>query len=110
MDTPSTEHLLSCVDTLKTSVKLVPTLDRDIKVLSASSGLKKLEFSEDFYRLTRQDLVNEQKRKTEDIARSQMLRTKEMRDRDAGIGMRIYHYTVVKVRFPDNIYLQGLYL
>lgn len=109
LETPPIEHLKCCVETLKSSVKLLPTLDRDIKVLPATTATVKLDFSEDFYRITRQDLENEQKRRNEDLARSKLLRTKEMRDRDAGIGMRIYCYTVVKVRFPDNIYLQGTF-
>ena len=46
-------------------------------------------------------------RRAEEAERGEMLRTKAMRDRDAGIGMRIYHYTIIRIRFPDGLILQG---
>ena len=45
--------------------------------------------------------------RAEEAERGDMLRTKAMRDRDAGVGMRIYHYTIIRIRFPDGILLQG---
>lgn len=103
------DHLTLCVETLETSKKLVPTLDRDVKVLHLSAGLQKFEFSPDFYRVTKEDLMSDQKRRAEEAERSDMLRTKATRDRDAGIGMRIYNYTIIRIRFPDGIYLQGTF-
>ena len=103
-------HLEKCVCALQSASKLAPTLDRDIRVLQPSTGLQRFEVSSDFYRVTREDLAAEQQRRASDLDRSETLRTKTMRDRDSGIGMRIYHYTVIRVRFPDGIYLQGKHL
>lgn len=106
---PAIDHLQLCIETLQSSKKLTPTLDRDVKVLQSSAGLRRFEVSPDFYRVTKGDLMAEQKRRAEEAERGEMLRTKAMRDRDAGVGMRIYHYTVIRVRFPDGLYLQGTF-
>ena len=107
LEIPEDGHLEKCVSTLQSSTKIAPTLDRDTRVLQPSAGLQRFEVSPDFYRVTREEVAAEQKRRASDLERSETLRTKAMRDRDAGIGMRIYHYTVVRVRFPDGLYLQG---
>ena len=63
LEDPSSDHLNLCTETLESSKKLVPTLDRDVKVLQSSAGLQKLDFSTDFYRVTKEDLVSESKRR-----------------------------------------------
>ena len=63
LECPIPDHLTLCVETLETSKKLVPTLDRDVKVLHLSAGLQKFEFSPDFYRVTKEDLMSDQKRR-----------------------------------------------
>lgn len=109
LDMPPTDHLELCVATLQESKRVAPTLDRDIKVLQPSVGSQRFEVSSDFYRVTKEDLQAEQRRKAAEAERGDMLRTKAMRDRDAGIGMRIYHYAIIRIRFPDGIFLQGLF-
>ena len=44
-----------------------------------------------------------------EVQQNSQLRTSAMRERDAGVGMRIYHYTVIRIKFPDGIYLQGTF-
>ena len=107
LETPTLEHLQLCISTLQNSVKIAPTLDRDVKVLQTTVGTQKFDLSSDFFRVTKDDLKTEQKRKAEEMDKNSQLRTKSMRDRDAGIGMRIYFYTIIRIRFPDGLYLQG---
>lgn len=109
LDTPTIEHLTLCIETLQNSKKASPTLDRDTKVLQSSAGLQRYELSTDFYRVTKEDLMAEQKRRAEESERGDLMRTKAMRDKDAGVGMRIYHYSLIRVRFPDGLYLQGTF-
>ena len=45
--------------------------------------------------------------RAEEAERGDLMRTKAMRDKDAGVGMRIYHYSIIRIRFPDGLYLQG---
>ena len=63
LETPSIEHLNLCVETLQNSKKTAPTLDRDVKVLQPSVGAIRYELSPDFYRVTKEDLMAEQKRR-----------------------------------------------
>ena len=64
LDTPTIEHLTLCIETLQNSKKASPTLDRDTKVLQSSAGLQRYELSTDFYRVTKEDLMAEQKRRS----------------------------------------------
>jgi len=109
LETPTIEHLNLCVETLQNSKKLTPTLDRDVKVLQQSAGSQRYELTSDFYRVTKEDLMSEQKRRADEAERGEMMRTKAMRDKDAGVGMRIYHYTIIRIRFPDGLLLQGTF-
>ena len=63
LETPTVEHLNLCVETLQNAKKAAPTLDRDVKVLQPSVGSKRYELSSDFYRITKEDLMAEQKRR-----------------------------------------------
>ena len=44
--------------------------------------------------------------KREAIEKLGMLRTKEMRERERTQALRKYRYTLIRVRFPDNIIVQ----
>jgi len=109
LDTPPIEHMTRCNDELKKGSKLTPTLDRDIKVLQQATGARHFEVSSDFYKLTKEDLMKSQKDREREVQQNSQLRTSAMRERDAGVGMRIYHYTVIRIKFPDGIYLQGTF-
>ena len=63
LETPTMEHLNLCIETLQNSKKATPTLDRDVTVLQPSASLQRYELSSDFYRVTKEDLLAEQKRR-----------------------------------------------
>lgn len=47
--------------------------------------------------------------RNEAIERSQMLRTKAMREKDELREMKKYKFAIIRVRFPDGILLQVRY-
>lgn len=46
--------------------------------------------------------------RAEVIERSQMLRTKAMREKEEQREMRKYRYAIIRIRFPDGILMQVL--
>jgi hypothetical protein len=44
--------------------------------------------------------------RAEEIERSQVLRTKAMREKEEQREMRKYRYALIRIRFPDGILLQ----
>ena len=65
---------------------------------------------DDFFQLSIDEIHREQKLKSEAIERDQLLRTKAMRERDeTRTAARYYRYTLLRVRLPDGLFLQGLW-
>ena len=48
--------------------------------------------------------------RTEELERNSQLRTREMREKEMKNSARIYRFTLLRVRFPDQVILQGSYL
>ena len=48
--------------------------------------------------------------RTEAVEQQGMLRTKEMREREALREKRRYRYSLIRIRFPDGLVLQVLIL
>lgn len=71
--------------------------------------LKKPEFSPDFFQLTVDEIKREQAAKASEVEKLLTLRTKEMRIRDETLRHYTYKYTLIRIRFPDNFYLQGTF-
>jgi UBX domain-containing protein 6 len=45
--------------------------------------------------------------RSEEVDRSSQLRTRAMRERDEKNPVRIYRFTLLRVKFPDGYILQG---
>ena len=64
--------------------------------------------SDDFYQLSLEEIRREQKLKSVAVESSQQLRTKAMRGRDEVRAVaKYYRYTLLRVRLPDGLILQG---
>lgn len=96
-------------DALITAEAVRPELDRNVKVLSYNHQLEKIDLPADFYRLTLEELKQEQQYRTEVAEKNLMLRTKAMRERDALRERRLYRYCFMRIRFPDGLMLQGTF-
>lgn len=93
------------LDALKNCERISLELDRNIQVLLPSQA-KHMEIPSDFYHITPEELRREQQLRTEALENSQVLRTKAMRERDEQRALRIYRYSLIRIKFPNGIYIQ----
>ncbi|KAH8269413.1 hypothetical protein KR018_002795 [Drosophila ironensis] len=100
--------LPTLVEALKNSETIPLELDRNIKVLLPSQA-RRAALPDDFFRMTQADIKKEQQLRSEALAKSQMLMTKAMREREEQRNMRMYRYALVRVKFPNGLYIQGTF-
>ncbi|XP_069505470.1 UBX domain-containing protein 6 isoform X2 [Ambystoma mexicanum] len=84
-------------------------LDRNMQIFQPSIRASQFELPEDFYSLSTKELEREQKLRAEATERNSMLRTKAMREKEEKREMRKYNYTLLRVRLPDGLILQGTF-
>ena len=65
--------------------------------------------SDEFYNTTIDEIKQQQKLRNEALENQGILRTKQMRERDEKIELRMYNYCVIRVRFPDDYILQAVF-
>jgi len=97
--------LPTLVEALKNSETIPLELDRNIKVLLPSQA-RRVVLPDEFYRLAPEEIKKEQQLRSEAIAQSQMLRTKAMREREEQRNLRMYRYALVRVKFPNGLFIQ----
>lgn len=93
------------LDALKNCESISLELDRNIQVLLPSQA-KHTDLPSDFYHITPEELKREQQLRTEALENAQVLRTKAMRERDEQRSLRIYRYSLIRIKFPNGIYIQ----
>uniref|UniRef100_A0A1E1W611 UBX domain-containing protein n=1 Tax=Pectinophora gossypiella TaxID=13191 RepID=A0A1E1W611_PECGO len=106
---PSIESLTSLIEALRTAEPIQLELDRNLQVLLPSQAAAKMQLPPSFYALSPEEIKREQQLRIEAAERSQMLRTKAMREKDELREMRKYKFAIIRVRFPDGILLQGTF-
>ncbi|XP_078741515.1 UBX domain-containing protein 6, partial [Lampetra fluviatilis] len=101
---------------LKTGGAPVFALDRGVTVYRVSGAgaaalAGRFKLPDDFYRLTAEEVKREQMRRTEEVDKASVLRTRAMRERegDSERPPRQYHYCLLRVRTPDGLLLQGTF-
>lgn len=103
------EKLLFLRDSLRSEDKIELELDRNLQVLSPAQATKRNQLPLEFYALTPEEIKREQQQKA-DVAEKQMvLRTKAMREKEELREIRKYKFSLVRIRFPDGLYLQGTF-
>lgn len=107
--TESIDFLSTLIEALQNSEPIVPVLDRNVRVLMPSQALARVTLPNDFFNLTVDELKREQERRTAEVELNSCLRTKEMREREAVRELSRYRYTLMRIRFPDGIILQGTF-
>ncbi|CAH2986918.1 unnamed protein product [Chilo suppressalis] len=105
----SIESLVTLIDALRSAEPIQLELDRNLQVLLPSQAAAKMQLPSSFYALTPEELKREAQLRAEAIEKSQMLRTKAMREKDELREMRKYKFAIIRIRFPDGILLQGTF-
>uniref|UniRef100_H2ZR77 UBX domain-containing protein n=1 Tax=Ciona savignyi TaxID=51511 RepID=H2ZR77_CIOSA len=102
------ESLKSAKETLQTTERLQVKIHRDKKILLINDRPPAaIKLSNDFFKLTSQEVKQEQVARTEEIELNKQLRTKAMRQ-----GTRTSQtsrYTIIRIKFPDAKILQGTF-
>lgn len=100
------EHdLHSLLESLQNAETIPLTLDRNIQILLPSQA-KSVNLPDDFYRISPEEIKREMKLKAEVAENSQILKTKAMREREEQRVLRMYKYTLIRIKFPNGIYIQ----
>lgn len=105
----SIEGLISLIEALRSAEPIHLELDRNLQVLSPSQALVKVNLPPTFFAMTSEEIKREQQLRREAIERNQMLRTKAMREKDELREMKKYKFAIIRIRFPDDILLQGTF-
>ncbi|XP_003485827.1 UBX domain-containing protein 6 [Bombus impatiens] len=103
------ENITMLLEALKTAQPIPLELDRNLQVLLPMQANKRTELPSSFFNLTAEDIEKEQQLRTEAVERDQMLRTKAMRERDEKQRLRKYKFSLIRIKFPDNLILQGTF-
>ncbi|GLH10173.1 UBX domain-containing protein 6 [Gryllus bimaculatus] len=103
------ENLQILCDALKSAEPIALELDRNLQVLLPSQVAERVELPPVFFSVTAEELKREQQLRAEAIEKSMMLRTKAMREKEEQREMRRYRYALIRIRFPDGVFLQGTF-
>ncbi|XP_078684794.1 UBX domain-containing protein 6-like [Branchiostoma floridae x Branchiostoma belcheri] len=103
------DTLKSYVEVLTTTQPLKFKVDRMMQVLQPTDHVADFHLPDAFYNLTTDEIKREQQERTDAVQKSFQLRTKAMRERDEQQNLRRYNFTLIRVRFPDNLLLQGVF-
>lgn len=104
----NTEQLLAAKEMLSQAEPLEIVLDRNLRVFAPSSTTSKIQVPDSFYSVSSDEVKQAQLEKSELVEKSTQLRTKVMRNADSG-PKRIYKFTVIRIRLPDGVHLQGTF-
>ncbi|KAI4468485.1 ubx-related [Holotrichia oblita] len=96
-------------DALKSEDRIELEVDRNIQVLSPAQAAKRIELPNEFYAISPEEIKKEQMYRTEAMEKQMQLRTKAMREKDELREIRKYKFALIRIRFPDGIYLQGTF-
>jgi len=102
------ETLAAMRDTLKGAEPVSAELDRGLTVIPPQQKITR-ELPPDFFSISKDELKAEQSKKSEQLERESMLRTKAMREKEEARAKRKYKYCLIRVRFPDGWILQGTF-
>ncbi|PFX29570.1 UBX domain-containing protein 6-like isoform X1 [Stylophora pistillata] len=102
------ERLNVYKEVLTSTQALKAKLDRCLKVYKPSSQASHFEVPWDFYNKTAEEVKSEQIARTEEVERNSQLRTRAMREAEKRPS-KTYRFTLVRIRFPDGVILQGTF-
>ncbi|KAI6226365.1 UBX domain-containing protein 6 [Aphelenchoides fujianensis] len=103
--------LENAVSALESGSAISIKLYRDPKVfrIDPTKPIPKPEIPADFFVRSAAELKQEQRARAEAVEKLTTLRTSKMREDDARLRQYTYKYTLIRVRFPNNFLLQGVF-
>ncbi|CAG0890408.1 unnamed protein product [Cyprideis torosa] len=107
--TQTIDVLQALRDGLVQAEPITPVLDRGLRVLRPAEVSEQIHLPRAFFNLTAEELQREQSAKAEAVEKLATLRTRVMRERDEKRNMKQYRYSLIRVRFPDTLILQGTF-
>jgi UBX domain-containing protein 6 len=106
----SCDSLNTYKELLLSTEPVTPSLHHNPQLYEVAGRYNRFELPNSFYNMSLEEIKREQKLKSEAIERESILRTKAMRERDeVRASVRYYKYVVLRIRFPENIILQGVF-
>ncbi|CAH8831607.1 unnamed protein product [Trichobilharzia szidati] len=112
-DAKNQEYLERLLNLFITADPILPELYRDTKVYRATgralSCISREHLPDEFFLATKEDLRRAIDQQQQIIEESGMLLTKAMRERLKTQGLKLFRYTIIRVRLPDNLILQGTF-
>ncbi|XP_055919732.1 UBX domain-containing protein 6 [Eupeodes corollae] len=96
------------LDALQNAEPILLELDRNIQVLLPMQA-KRTELPSDFFRISPEEIKREQQLRSEAIESAQILKTKAMREREEQRNLRMYRFALIRIKFPNGIYIQGTF-
>ncbi|XP_077539698.1 GDI interacting protein 3 [Haemaphysalis longicornis] len=104
-----TEQLRLLSDALCCAKPVVPVLDRSAKVLHPHEAAQQIVLPDSFFNLTPDELLREQEARRREVEVQTTLRTKAMRERGERREQTMYRYTLIRIRLPSGLILQGTF-
>ncbi|CAH8478197.1 unnamed protein product [Schistosoma bovis] len=112
-DAHKREHLEKLLNLFTTADPILPELYRNTKVYRATGRtltcIPRDHLPDEFFSLTKEEFRKYYDHQHRIIEEGRMLLTKAMRERLKTQHMKSFRYAVIRVRFPDNLLLQGTF-
>ncbi|CAH8443093.1 unnamed protein product [Schistosoma guineensis] len=112
-DANKREHLEKLLNLFTTADPILPELYRNTKVYRATGRtltcIPRDHLPDEFFSLTKEEFRKCYDHQHRIIEEGRMLLTKAMRERLKTQHMKSFRYAVIRVRFPDNLLLQGTF-
>ncbi|ENN78245.1 hypothetical protein YQE_05396, partial [Dendroctonus ponderosae] len=96
-------------DALKSENRIELELDRNTQVLTPAQAAVNLDLPKEFYAISAEEIKREQQTRSEVAEKQLQLRTKAMREKEELREIRKYKFSLIRIRFPDGVYLQGTF-
>lgn len=103
------EQLRILSDALCCAKPVRPILDRSLRVLLPHEAAQQLVLPDSFFNLSPDELLREQEARRREVELQTTLRTKAMRERDEKREQMMYRYTLIRIRLPSGLVLQGTF-
>ncbi|KAK4472803.1 hypothetical protein MN116_004021 [Schistosoma mekongi] len=112
-DASNREHLENLLNLFVTADPILPELYRDTKVYRATGRtltcIPRDHLPDEFFCQTKEEFRKYVGQQHQIIEESGMLLTKAMRERLRTQNIKSFRYAVIRIRFPDNLLLQGTF-
>ncbi|XP_042895062.1 UBX domain-containing protein 6 [Parasteatoda tepidariorum] len=103
------ENMQMLKEALLSAEPILPCLDRNLRILRPAQVAGEINLPEEFFHLSAEELKREQETKAETVELMTQLRTKAMRERDEIREFHRYKFALIRIRFPDDIFMQGTF-